>query len=151
MSQHHDKLNKLRSPQETLELVFHPSFFIIFIFIHSFPLATPTRPQRPLPSIIRRNRSAPTSRNRQRTIHRLVNIRLIAILLPYINITHTLTCTQIRACAPQRSLRRISSRTERQRVRNIPGSEIIRVADDVDVLPEVCCGVHIEDYVDLTC
>ena len=114
-----------------------------------FRLAIPTRSHRPNPRILLRNPRTPTSRHCERPIQRLVNIRLIAVLLSHILITHTLARIQIRARAPQRPLRSVSARAKRQRVGNIPGAEIVGVADHVDVLPKVGGRIHVEYHVDL--
>jgi hypothetical protein len=130
-------------------LIPHYTSKIYTIIISLVILAIATRPQGPSPRIIRRNTRTPTSRNRQRPIHSLINIRLITILLSHIDIIDALTSIQIRSRAPQRSLGRISASTERKEVANVPGAEVVRVADHVDVLAVVGRCVDVEDDFDL--
>ena len=83
-------------------LHYNPSFGPIAVTPR--PLTIPRRPHRANPRIIRRDIRAATRRNHQGTIHRLINIRLIAILLSHIVVTDRLTSGQVRAHGPQRSV-----------------------------------------------
>ncbi len=109
----------------------------------------PRRPNRSRPSLIRANARALTSRHRKRPIDTLIDIGLIAILLPDVDIADRLTGRQKHTPIPQRPCARVVPRVHRLRVRQVPRAEVRDVSDQVDVLAVVSRSIDLEEHVHL--